>query len=123
MPIERMRRCASTVKPPIDTSAMRSIPRTSAASEIVSGLSGFDAATDAGRLDLTPLPSEFSGVTRRVEEHRDLRGLRHLTRDDQGELVEKALRVLHDADDLARDAADPPGACRPRDGTPTPRRS
>ena len=51
IPIERMRRCASTVKPPIETSAMRSMPRTRAASEMVSGFNGFDAATDAGVID------------------------------------------------------------------------
>jgi len=48
--MERMRRCASTVKPPIDTSAISSIPRTRAASEMVSGFNGFDAATEAGVL-------------------------------------------------------------------------
>ncbi len=59
--MERMRRCASTVKPPIETRAMSSIPRTSATSEIVSGLIGFDCATDAGVSIGTPL-NEASGA-------------------------------------------------------------
>ena len=50
IPIERIRRCASTVKPPIETRAIKSMPRTSAASEMVSGFNGLDAATEAGVL-------------------------------------------------------------------------
>ena len=38
MPIERRRRCASTVKPPTATRAMRSIPTVATANTIVSGL-------------------------------------------------------------------------------------
>ena len=112
MPIERMRRCASTVKPPTETSAMSSMPSTSAASEIVSGLSGFDCATEAGVCTWTPL-NELSGNARRVEQRRDPRGIRHLPGRDERELVEEALRVLDDADHLALDAADSPGVARP----------
>ena len=38
IPIARSRRCASTVNPPTDTSAMRSIASVTSASTIVSGL-------------------------------------------------------------------------------------
>ena len=38
MPRERIRRCASTVKPPIDTKAMSSIPTVANARTIVDGL-------------------------------------------------------------------------------------
>ncbi len=55
MPIERSRRCASTVKPPTATRAISNMPSTSAASEIVSGLSGFDCATVAGVCTLLPI--------------------------------------------------------------------
>ena len=48
IPIERRRRWARTVNPPTETSATSSIPSTSAASEIVSGLSGLLDAADAG---------------------------------------------------------------------------
>ncbi len=48
IPIERSRRWASTVNPPTETSAISSMPRASATSEIVSGLIGFDCATEAG---------------------------------------------------------------------------
>ncbi len=111
MPIERSRRCASTVKPPTETSAMSSMPRTSAAREIVSGLSGFDCATEAGVCTLFPI--ELSETPGRVEERRDPRGILHLSGHDEGELVEEALRVLDDADHLALDAADAPGVRRP----------
>ena len=47
MPIERSRRCASTVNPPTATSAISSIPSVAAASEMVTGLSTFALATDA----------------------------------------------------------------------------
>jgi len=43
--MERMRRYASTVKPPMETSAISSMPRTRATNEMVSGFRGFDAAT------------------------------------------------------------------------------
>ena len=38
IPRERIRRCASTVKPPIDTKAMRSMPTVASASTMVAGL-------------------------------------------------------------------------------------
>jgi hypothetical protein len=38
MPIARSLRCASTVKPPMPVSAMRTMPSTAAVIEIVSGL-------------------------------------------------------------------------------------
>ena len=38
MPRERIRRCASTVKPPIDTRAIRSMPTVANASTMVAGL-------------------------------------------------------------------------------------
>ena len=60
--MERSRRCASTVKPPTETRAMRSIPSTSAAREIVSGLSGFDWATEAGVCTSCPDFVELSGT-------------------------------------------------------------
>ncbi len=60
IPIERIRRCARTVKPPIDTNAINSMPRTNAAREIVSGFSGLDWATEAGELIWTPLARECS---------------------------------------------------------------
>ena len=105
--MERMRRCASTVKPPIETRAMSSIPRTRATSEIVSGLIGFDWATDAGVCTVHALEraERRAGC---VEQHRDAGGARDLPRGDERELVEKALGVLDDADHLALDAADPP---------------
>ena len=87
---------------------MSSMPRTSAASEIVSGLSGFDCATEAGVSHLDALERAQRNA-RRVEQRRDSRGMRHLPGRDERELVEEALRVLDDADDLALDAADSPG--------------
>ena len=87
---------------------MSSMPRTSAASEIVSGLSGFDWATEAGVCDVDALERAQRNA-RRVEQRRDSRGICHLPGCDERELVEEALRVLHDADHLALDAADSPG--------------
>ncbi|MGO9582634.1 MAG: hypothetical protein ACLP36_07470 [Acidimicrobiales bacterium] len=62
MPMARRRRCASTVKPPTETSAMRSIPSTRAASEMVSGLSGFDWAIEAGVSTCVPALIEPGGT-------------------------------------------------------------
>ena len=45
MPIALSLRCARTVKPPMPTSAISSMPRTAAATEIVSGLISLVFAT------------------------------------------------------------------------------
>ena len=55
MPIERSRRCASTVNPPAPTIAMSSMPSTIAASEIVSGLNTAFAATVCGVATVGPM--------------------------------------------------------------------
>ena len=89
---------------------MSNMPRTSAASEIVSGLMGFDCATEAGVCTL--LPIELSGTPGASNERRDSRGIRHLPGRNERELVEEALGVLDDADDLALDATDSPAVSR-----------
>ena len=90
---------------------MSSIPSTSAASEIVSGLSGFDCATEAGVCTMVS-PIELSGTPGASNSAVTCVGARHLPGCDERELVEEALRVLDDADDLALDAADSPGGSR-----------
>ena len=107
MPSERCRRWASTVKPPIAISAMRSIPIVSTARDRVSGLIVL-SATEAGVDTLEPRlpkgpqaahgsPIELGCHPRCVEEHGDVvRGL-HLSGQNEGELVEEALWVLDDA--------------------------
>ena len=88
---------------------MSSMPSTSAASEIVSGLSGFDCATVVG-VSTVALADRAQRRAWRVEQRRDPRGIRHLSGCDERELVEEALRVLDDADDLALDTTDAPAA-------------
>ena len=85
---------------------MSSMPSTRAASEIVSGLSGFDCATDAGVCTL--LPIELSGTPGASNNAVTPVGICHLSGRDERELVEEALGVLDDADDLALDATDAP---------------
>lgn len=95
MPSARRRRFASTVKPLIATIAIRSIPTDAKRSEMVLGLSvlgatggrcGADIGTDGRRRD--PV---------RVEQHGHHRRFANLTRQDEGEVVARVLRVLHDA--------------------------
>ena len=75
MPIARSRRCASTVNPPTLTRAMSSIPSVAAASEIVTGLSGFGVAAEVPR---TPRPAAARPArpARCVEQHGDRGGRR-----------------------------------------------
>ena len=88
---------------------MSSMPSTRAASEIVSGLSGFDCATEAGVCTCKPLIelSETPGASNSAVIPV---GILHLPGYDERELVEEALRVLDDADDPALDATDAPAA-------------
>ena len=81
---------------------MSSIPNTKAAREIVSGLSGFDWATEAGVCTVGPMALGAHAMG--VEEGRDLCRCLHLSRGHEGELVEQALGVLHRPDDAARRA-------------------
>jgi hypothetical protein len=57
IPMARSRRCASTVNPPTDTSAMRSMPRVASVSTIVSGLSAFPWDDEPGVEKLGPRES------------------------------------------------------------------
>ena len=86
---------------------MSSIPSTSAASEIVSGLSGLFWATEAGVC--TSGPIEPGGTPGASKSATVLRRALHLSWNDQGELVEEALGVLDDADHAALDTTDLPG--------------
>ena len=95
IPMARSRRWASTVKPPTDTSAMSSIPTVANGQHdgvgidrvVVQRARRRDVGSDAARVH-----------ARCVEEDVDRRRVRHLPRRNQGELVEQALGILHDAD-------------------------
>ena len=106
MPIERSRRCASTVKPPTATRAMSSMPRVASGER---DRLGVDRVALGGRRRVcTSGPSELGDDARSRRTARSTWvGARHLPRRDERELVEQALRVLDDADDAA-------GLCRPR---------
>ena len=97
IPRARSRRCASTVNPPTDTSAISSMPTVASASTMVSGLIGLLLPMRARRRDVRPDTARVHA--RCVEEDVHRGRVRHLPRGDQRELVEQALRVLHDADD------------------------
>jgi hypothetical protein len=56
MPIDRSRRCASTVNPPTPTRAMSSMPSVAAVSEMVTGLITLVLAADVR--DTTSGPTE-----------------------------------------------------------------
>ena len=99
-PRDRSRRCASTVKPPIPTRAMSSMPMVARASTIVSGFSTLPDDAECGVDTFGPILAR--GHAARVEQDSDLRRRGDLARDDEGELVHQALRVLHDP-------GDPPG--------------
>ena len=74
------------------------------ASTMVSGLSEFDWATGPVSTPSAEEP-EGLGPWPRVEQHGDLGRAGDLAGRDEGELVQQALRVLHDADHLAGLAA------------------
>ena len=69
IPRARSRRCASTVKPPTDTSAISSMPTVANASTMVSGLSRLllAAAVEAGVETLDPMrPGSTPGASKRT---------------------------------------------------------
>ena len=60
MPSERSRRCASTVKPPMATRAIRSMPIVASPSTMVSGLNGLLAAAEARLSTVGPMEEAFT---------------------------------------------------------------
>ena len=67
IPRARRRRCASTVKPPIDTSAIKSMPTVATASTMVSGLIELLLAFWAGVETLDPIrPGSTPGASKRT---------------------------------------------------------
>ena len=67
IPRARIRRCASTVKPPIDTSAISSMPTVASASTMVAGSIGLLLATVAGVETLDPMrPGSTPGASKRT---------------------------------------------------------
>ena len=78
---------------------MSSMPTVASASTIVVGLSGLLPCADAMLCGVDTVgPIAVRVHPGRVEQHGDLARRRHLARRHQGELVQQALRVLHDAD-------------------------
>ena len=92
-----MRRWASTVKPPMDTRAIRSMPTVANASTMVDGIDAVVLVVDPAVVDVG---GQVLGRCRgRVEEDAHRGRVRHLTGRDQRELVQQALGILDDADD------------------------
>ncbi len=80
---------------------MSSMPMVASARTIVVGFSGLDAVWDPGVWTFGPRADELTpgGASNRTE---TAVGLSDLAGDDEGELIQQALRVLHDAGHGAR---------------------
>ena len=110
-PRERRRRCASTVKPPIPTRAMSSMPDGGQGEHDRLRVQHVARRRRVRRGHVPPDVAQRHAV--RVEQDSDLARRGDLARDDEGELVQQALRVLHDAGDPAGRAAGAPEVTDP----------